>query len=558
MLATNALIELESIVDDIAMIIKALESRLDKLHRKEGSAKELKKAITDIAELKGIFTMLNMPGALALISETDTAVRQLAHLKSSAKVAYLFSIVSEALTILARYVEYISQRNASAPHLLLQTINRLRKLNNLSPHKESIFFVVPLGIQKLNLDLVNIENSDFGGSVLDLNLRKIRHLRQMFQIGLIEVILGSNLKGGCRMMRRSVSRMHQDFNGHSMPDLWVVAQSMLDGFINGGLLINNQRVKVLSLVDRQYRIIELATSNDLQSERNKSLLCEMLYLVSLSQLNNKQTLNLKKKYQLFNNRVDDSNFQHDLDVLRGPTPKDLLSLGEEILEELIRIEGHFKTTISKPTTDLVQLLPMVDGLSSLMLAVQFKEESLKLALVSAILQKASQQKVHLSQSDVNISLEVIHKLRSSFEKKDLSALSTAKKRGRSQLNNEQQAACFVASQHIKNAVKGFEQCYREKSCSELKTVAMELSQSKRGMEELKLQSLIGITDNCIELVQGCISSQFRKNTCDVSIQLLADAIGSIEFYLETLSKNRTPSTKVIEFARESIREFRAA
>jgi hypothetical protein len=562
MLATNSLIELEPIIDDITAIINSIMGSLDSMHRKEASANELSQASSQLNQLKGIFTMLNMPGALALIEETMIAVNQLGKSNSDKKLTSAFSVISDALAILSRYIDYISQRNAVAPDLLLPNINQLRQINHKSPYKESVFFVIPNSIQKLQVTHITTETSDFGGSVLDLNLRKIRHLRQMFQVGLIEVIRRSNLVGGFKMMRRSLLRVHTDYSGHSLPDIWIIAQSMIEGYLTGGLTINNQRLKILSSVDRQYRLIEIfdpkkSQAEKSQAESNKALIGEMLYLVSLSQSQDKYTLNLKKKYELLNNRASEINFMHEISVLRGPTRKDLQSLSHEVLEELIRVESFLNTISEQGSGELKVLLSMVETLSSLLRVVQLEEESLRLGLITAILQKAIAQDAPISQSDLNISLEVVQLLRKVFEKHELSSLSPTTKVGRTDLTAEQQAACLVSSKHIKKAIQLFDSYFQEKQEPEaLSAVAEALANAKGGMKALKLDKLVGITDDCIELVQAIISGQYSKNNRTVTVQFLADAIGSVEFYMETVGKNKMPSPRVLDFGLESIKELR--
>ncbi len=552
MLATNSLIELESIIDDINGIINNVMILLDQVHEKEDSGNQLADARNQLNQLNGIFTMLGMPGALALIGETDIIVTQLESSKCDEKQVLNYTAISDALVTLTRYIEYISQQSTPLPNLLLPTINRLRDINNKNPFKESKYFVLPESIQNLQRNVITTDTSDFGGSVLDLNLRKLRHLRKMFQVGLIEVIRRSNLLGGFRMMRKSLQRVHADFGGHSLPDMWIIAQSMIEGYLTGGLTIYNQRIKTLSLVDRQYRLIETSKTEKSSFESNRALLGEMLYLVSLSGSQDKCTINLKKKYELFNSRVDDINFKHKLSVLSRPTPKDLQSLSNEILEELIRVERFLKVVSGKCMDDLKELLSIVETLSSFLRIVQLEDESLRLTLITTILQKSVLQEKPVSQSDLNISLDVIQLLKRVIKKNPLSVIA-----GRKQLSAEQQAASQVSSQHIIKAMKQFDYCFgKEQALEALNLVVDELNLAKNGLMALKLDKLISITDDCIEFVEAFKSGKFSEVNKETAVQYLADAIGGIEFYMDTITKNRTPSPRVLEFAQESIKELK--
>jgi len=554
MLATNQLIELEPIVDDINSIIKSAMYSLDLVHRNDKVNDSIIQAKDQLNQLKGIFTMLNMQGALSLVEETNNAVKQLSTLKESDDVAQVFHLVSYALAILSRYVEYISQENISTPQLLLPIINRLRKINRLPALKESVFFVIPVNISNGE---VASTNSDFGSSVLDFDLKNIRHLRKMFQIGLIEVIRRSNVIGGFKMMRRSLLRVDEKYSEHSLPDMWTAALCMVEGYLSGGLKINSQRVKIFSMVDRQYRLIELSDRKQSQAESNRLVIAEILYMVSMSESKDLHTANLKKKYQLFHNQMDDDDFKHEMSVLKAPTPKDLQSLGAEIIEELLQIESLLGTG-TESLDEQTNLLTMVENLSNLLNAVQLEDESQKLDLVTSILQKVIKGQKPMSSTDLNIALGVIHKLSELFVKHNLSTLASSKKPNKKQLNQEQQAACHVASGHIGIAVQQFDLYVREHTdIQPLNKVIDELFKAKGGMKALRLNKLIKVTDSCIDLIQAMSSKEYLKDNLDVTALYLADAIGSVAFYLETVGKNGIPSPKILQFANESIKELKS-
>jgi len=560
MLATNTLIELEPIVDDINSIIKSSMYCLDALHRDENAENSFSNAIEQLEQLKGIFTMLNMQGALALVEQVNETIERLKTEKKSKKdsepegVEQIFHLISDSLAILSRYVDYVSQKQTSSPQLLLSTINQLRKSNHLPALKESVFFVMPSNIGNGE---VKSKSDDFGGSVLDFDLKNIRHLRQMFQVGLIEVIRRSNVKGGFKMMKRSLLRVDEKYAGHSLPDMWVASLAMIDGYLSGGLKVDTQRAKILSMVDRQYRLIELSDRKQSQAESNRLVIAEILFMVSLSSVKDERTENLKKKYQLFNNRVDDINFKHELAVLQGPTPKDFQSLGSEIIEELLQVESLLAAN-SESEEGVASLLTMVENLASLLNAVQLRDESEKLAMVISILQKCVDDQSVLSNSDVNIAQGVIKKLGEHFESRQLSTMSPAVNAGRNKMSEEQQAACHVASNHITDAVRQFDSYVKSPQDDQpLNKVLKSLTQSKQAMKALKLNELIKVTDGCVELLHAMSSKDYLKDNIDVAALYLADAIGSIAFYLETVSDNGTPSPRVLKFANESINELKS-
>ena len=57
----------------------------------------------------------------------------------------------------------------------------------------------------------------------------------MYQIGFIEVLRQTNVVGGLKMMQRSMKLLDEECPRPNSPNLWWIAQAMLDGYINNAL-----------------------------------------------------------------------------------------------------------------------------------------------------------------------------------------------------------------------------------------------------------------------------------------------------------------------------------
>lgn len=554
MRATNTLIELEPIVDDITSMIRSIMLILDDMVIPVTDNKQLSQTIKPLNDLKGIFTLLNMPGSLLLINESNSVIEQLFTEKSKKKATSKLSVISDAFATLSRYIEYISQKTTSSPDLLIASINALRQISRLPKLKESIFFVLPENLLEASEKNEHKVDSDFGDSLLEVDTKSIRHLRKMYQIGLIEVIGRSNVSGGYRMMKRSIMRANEQYSGYGLNDLWAIALTMIEGYLTGGLLINFERIKVLSLLDLQYRQIEISLKSADERAFEPNVLGEMLYLVGLSLANDPLTTKLKNKYKLFNNRVDDINFQHQSSVLSNPTSKDIQSLNEEILQELAQLEALFRIPVDDAVSANANLLDLVEKLSRLFVVVQLENESQKLSIIKPILESAIKKVVKINEADLIIILEIINQLKELFEDR---SYSLPTKIGRKDLSDELQAACHLSQQHIKDAINQFDRYVKvADENANLSNVIKLLINSIQGMQALKLKPLILVCNDCVDFLEllATIENPFKdyQNT----MQFFADAIGSIDFYLDTISKNRTPSPRIIEFANDSLGELR--
>jgi len=82
----------------------------------------------------------------------------------------------------------------------------------------------------------------------------------------------------------------------------------------------------------------------------------------------------------------------------------------------------------------------------------------------------------------------------------------------------------------------------------------QLGEIMHGFEQLNIIDMLPIIDGCQSFVTNYLVKH-PHSISDQAIDLFADIIGSLEFYLETLKNTSKPSPRIIEFAENSLTEL---
>ena len=547
MAQVSALQSLDLILEDVSAEINLSINALDHYSRSPEKSKGIGKCLSHLSKLKGVFTLLEMHGAQRLISECIKLAESLAKRNQQAQKR-LLNVISTALARLMRYTEHVNQKPADLPQLLLPTINFLRAAVKDAPLGESAFFECDTIRQRANKDLVLITSEETG--------IQSRHYRKMYQIGLIEVIRQTNLSGGLNMMRKAMQKLDEECARPNCPNLWWIADCLLLAFAEKGLTLTRARLKLFSRLDRQIRKIENKSENRVDNNKLEmnSLAREMLYLIWICGVDNLQISELLSHFELSKAPLNDAELRKELDELRGPSDQDYHSIAEALVEEIRSIELILSEDedAEKSGVDLAQAIKQMKNLNSLLKVLQVDDQIVRLGVAIDLIEKAITKENHLEEKDANILFIVLESIRNSVEQSELAKYSGKRAMRREKLSQAQAAICEQTHRQIKQLIAQFTQFSQNKrKALLLKNSDTLLKQIQSGFEQLKVTDAIPVLEGC----QVFINHHLIKNphtTSETVINLFADVVGGLEFYLETLAFTAKPSPRILEFSESSL------
>ncbi len=543
----STLQSLDLILEDVSAEINLSINSLEQYAKNSKQQTQLKKSITHLSKLKGVFTLLDMKGAQQLSVDTIKLIKSLPK-KKQATQHQLLETISFALARLMRYTEHVNQKPHDLPQLLLPAINSIRNSINAPLLQESEFFNYEHEKTRNNRKLVLITSEESASTS--------RHIRQMYQIGLIEVLRQTNLIGGLKMMQRAMQKLDDECPRPNTPNLWWIAQGLLDGFIENSLVLTKTRLKLFSRLDRQIRLVENKPATLLKDSKTESrqLEKEMLYLTLISGATSHKVSSLLSHFELKPTDISDSLLRQETKEMRGPRDKDYVSIAEALLDEINDIKDALTNSQENKfePVNLKQIHKQMTNLNSLLRILQVDDQSIRLTVAIDLINNAISSKKPLSDKDTNILYIVLESIGKAVGEDELARYSGLTSPRRQKLSESKMKVCNNTHKLVQELMSDFLNfTTQNRKATLLKTVHEKLAKIRQGFVKLKINNSIEIIDGCINF----ISHHLIRNphtTEDSSINLFADIISSLEFYLETLKFTVKPSEQILEFAENSL------
>jgi hypothetical protein len=535
----------EHIRESIDQAISVLED----YHNGTASRDARKSAWSTIYQLNRVFTFVELPAAAVLTRDLCNLIKTLPDTFDQQQQNLLEAIIY-SLSILSRYIDFICSKPFDLPQLLFSTINELRSVARLAPFAESTFFKADHLKVRPNVSTEpKLDKYDMA--------RVSRRLRQMYQMGLIEVIRKTNIHGGLSMMARALKKLEQQCGSPMAPNLWWIALGAVEGFQNGGLILTSARIKLFARLDLQIR--ELGRSDGQLNYKNRAkaenLAFELLYLVSLSDASDPLTQQLRQHFALGATGLTERNLTQEFLLLKGLNDEDYASLFDTILETVLKIQTDLiAEEFEAKSPQLQQLYKEFKQLLSLFSVLEYPE--LQQQLTSAVEQIAEviKKKQALPDPVRQICSDCLSQIETQLNeyKKGSKARQTAL--SRQLLTPAQVGACNNARKQIQQLFKQIESYSKQEHDPELLlSLPASLQRALNEMAILKQPDLSQLTRELITLGED----YFVKQPATLkALELLADILCSIEFFLETLENQHTPSPKILTFADENLAKLK--
>ncbi len=549
---SNNLQALDMIIEDVLSEINQAVSALDSYLKTNNKSQSHQDAITHLNKLSGIFSLLEMDGAKQLILEINFLVTGIEKRNANTQ-AKILEIVSTSLLRLYRYLEHVNLKNFDIPELLLPTINQLRGVARKKPLSESAFFSANVNKARSDREVVLITSES--------SAAESRHFRQMYQIGLIEVLRRTNKVGGLKMMQKALEKLDDRCPRPSSPNLWWLAGVLLDCFVEESLYLSKERLKLFSRIDRQIRNIENKSRSLYQNHKMEMdiLARDMLYLLWISQSKDNAIKYTLSHFELSTANISDSLLRKEFIELSGPSQQDFNSVADAILQELSDIEVNLAPARlpSYQAADIEPAMIQMHSLNNMLKILQVDDQVVRLSMAIDLIEKSIDSNTPLAERDVNILHVVIDKIRTSVNESELANYKADSSSTRTQLTKDKDKIRTEAHKLVKQLMDMISKFTREKrKILLLKPGGELLSNLREQLVALDVKQALPIIDQCSLYFLNHLQ-QNPKETSNTEINLFADIVASIEFFLETMEFTAKPSDRILDFAKQSLETLKS-
>ncbi|PKM22158.1 MAG: hypothetical protein CVV10_05725 [Gammaproteobacteria bacterium HGW-Gammaproteobacteria-14] len=278
-------------------------------------------------QLRGIFQVLELPAAALMSEEMELVVQRML---DGEHRALLGGALSQAILLLGRYLEYVQLKNHAMPEVMVNAINELRRAAEKPLIQECHFFSVDLARDRYP------PAAAASASAADVG-RLARRLRHMYQVGLLGVLRGQNSQVNLKLMARALGRIDRLCGPVPTGRLWWVARAVLESMVADSMVITPARKSLLAQYDRQIKRLVYEGERALQTEPPLLMLKESIYLVSLCSVSPGFIGEVKQAYEL-RAGLTDAELQTEIALMAGGNGSVIRSVAASLKEELNEVK----------------------------------------------------------------------------------------------------------------------------------------------------------------------------------------------------------------------------
>jgi hypothetical protein len=523
----------------------------------------LEQCEANLRQVGGTLRMLQISGAALLADEMRMLCSAI--LKSVVAVPESqLNALSTSFFVLPRYLEFVQSRQSEIPQLVISHVNELRVAHHQLLLPDSYFskdddylFSRDSNITLRTKPLVEPE--------LNTNLKRISHL---YQSGLLGLLRDAHIPMQLLIMSRAVRRLRGAIVSGPQQRFWLLANAVLDAFVNHGLELNPHRKRVLAGLEGQMRG-RLKNRPAL----NEVLERQIVFLLSVSSYREGLVGKVIKAAKIHVAEVNDEQLKTYRGIMLGLSYDTVSSVIHELRTELRHAKDVLELLAQHQRSKSEELLPLTSVLkqSADILAVlnlpalagtlTAHVEALN-ALVGCDLSKERSRLEDLAETLLFIdgSLAQIDRRKLNYE--DLGEI-TLERRDEISADNQVSEARSIVIEESKAAislVKRAISAYIDSGFDSQHIANLpHLLDSVRGaFVMINAHKLPELTQGATEFVARFAGRETVNPASDVqALETLADAMISIEYYLNELGRRHIADESILLVAEDSIATLRA-
>lgn len=556
---TLNLTSLNLVRDELVATIEQSASRLEQFVADRDNGDLLQSCIDGIKQISGTLSLIQLRGADLLAEELLNLANEIT-LGEDAGVDEQLSTLTSTFFILPRYLEYTQQTRRAMPVLLIPHINELRQARKAINLPESYFFQVNVDVERTNAGQGSAVFSE------DLNAL-VGRLRHMYQVGLLNVFQGKQVKSSLGMMQRSLERLDIITGGRALGKLWWVGSCAIEAVAQAGMEITKSRKMLFGVIDRQLKLLQKGGQSEFDREPGKGMIKELLYIIVLSGYESAKADAIKQLYEVASLSYNDQELRREREAMKGPSAGTLSSMAAVLKDELrstkeiLELASQGGTASASDYDELIETLNKVAEILAVV-GLTAPSNTLKQEITKVESWRDSGEigdaKDLLEVADVMLYVESTV---SGLETHNLSDDSLARVNitarteviASSQLAEAEMVVLKEAESGlalIKRALNSFAESNYDRA--HVKNVAATLNAVRGGMIVLHLNRAANVVVSCVEFIEDTLLQNDQPAALQHLLETFADAVISLEYYLDAVKCDRSSDDKVLEVAEESL------
>lgn len=503
--------------------------------------------VENLHQVHGALRMADLPGAMELADALTRVLRQVQD-KGEAAAEEDFAALGHGIMVLGHYLEYVQLHHVAWPQLLLPAINQVRSAMGESPLPEGFFLHLAALPAAPSVTRLELTPAQLGALV--------RRIRAMYQTSLIAVIRDQADVPHFRMMIRACERAVQVCGSRPQALLWWAAGAALEA-LQGGVALNLQRKQLLGLLDRQIRAM---AQNDGNGQPDRQLLADCLYLAALA-AGGDRVQQVRKAFALEGLCLTQEQMTAEYEVMCGPGGSVIRTVAQVLTDELAQIKDTLDIMSRGSKNDPESYVAMADSLC------RISQTLVMLGLLDssqAIRRHADVVRGWTGEADMTALSNLVDAVMD-VENGVAGLVRRVTPGAEEQGSNPQVSihqldearALLVAESRsglslVKRAISSYLDSNRD--LLHLANVPATLQSVSGGLSFLGIARGAAVLHSCARFIDTHMLGGDEQPGL-AAMETLADAISSVDYYLESLEANKPIGEGILEIAEDSVAEL---
>lgn len=556
-LSSTSLSSIELVQPEIEATILHAEQSLERFQENRDSGEDLQNCIDYLNQLRGIFVLVEVQGCVLLCQESVALANEVPVGANDDKNGLLTNL-SNAIFILRRYTEYFCQKKLDHPELLLPIINELRVARKTKPFPESHFFELPS--EKA------FDPSTIFGLASENKLGDFEHhakrFRHMYQVGLLDVLRERNKTIALRLISRAAKGAMKLCAGGPLAQFWALVSIVSDAALEQDMNLQDIRKRLLMKVEKYLREMAMIGKVVASKSAPESLFKELIYLLAISGSESQQVDAVLRGYKVQPLELDEKSLLAESKRLFGPGADVLRSLSNALREELIQLKEKLDILErgGAPSEDDTNfILSVFERLSSTLSMLDLGKISLACDQQIEKIKAWNASEAEISEKELFAVAHAVLGIEQAikrFEETGIQAdveVYSSNDDGESPYLSEATVVVIDESKSglalAKRSITSYVESKGDKL--HLATVDSVMNGIRGAMSLIGESRLSGLLSKCMECIQAEL---IDKETMpdQLVLETLADALTSLEYYIESMNSSQTQNDALLKLSEESL------
>ncbi len=345
----------------------------------------LERCMRELHQVQGVLRVLEIYGAALLAEEMEQVARYLVATAAERKnQAESLDALMRAMVQLPSYLERVLAGGRDLALVLLPLLNDLRAVRGSALLSEGTLLLLNLKSDRQAQPAAAVPGEP------ELTVEQwARRLRARFQVGLVGSIRGERLDANLEILAGVAQKLEQVATRQAVFQLWWVIGAVLEALRDNGLEGGVSVKRLLGLADREIkRLYEQGEARYSQAPPVE-LLNNLLYYVGRSTVAGPRVTAVRASFRLSELLPVDESVEQERESLSAPSVKLMQTVAAAIREDLAKVKDVLDIFVRRGAGQLEDLAPQVQllrkigdtlgvlGLGELRASVQSETERLE-------------------------------------------------------------------------------------------------------------------------------------------------------------------------------------